>query len=396
MKDDKGQSESGAEEQSPFALRKAFPDAQGIFDARYEKLDAIKDDCFVALDANVLLLPYEFEEASLSEVSKVYEELTQNGRLVIPAQAAREFAKHRSAKVAAIAKYIRDRASLTGPGSAKKIGALSGFAKYGEAEQKVREAQEPLKEALKAMREIADEISSDVGEDPVSIAYRDLFGGVVAPDPECLNDEEAFRKEAQGRYAERRPPGYKDDRKEDGGFGDLLIWKTILEEGEKRKSHCIFVTGDQKQDWYVQSDKNPFQPRLELLEEYRAAAQKTVHIIPLSRLLELFEADAGTIESVQKAEKPTKKYESSRTWMMKPQEWTDFVNPHESIRSRDGRLAARSELFHIEMNKMLLNDKLEREQDPIEQWRLHEEINSLEIRRRDLLAQLASMGDEKD
>lgn len=285
----------------PFMLRSAFPDAQGIFDYEYLTIEHIKNDCFVALDANVLLLPYKLEDVSLSDVTQVYKSLAGDGRLVIPSQAAREFASLRSQKIAELVKYLREQASLTGPLLTKKIGALVGQEEFEGVKAKVKDLTKQVRELQQEIQGIAEQISAHVGADPVSVAYRELFKGTVREQPEECNDQEAFLKELRARYASRRPPGYKDERKPDGGSGDLIIWKTILAEGQARKSNCIFVTGDQKQDWYAQLG-GAFQPRLELLEEYRLHTDRTLHIVPLSKLLRLFEASPASIESVRLAE----------------------------------------------------------------------------------------------
>lgn len=293
--------DTGTEEISPFALRAMFPDAPGIFGVQHSTLADVKDDCFVALDANVLLLPYRSEGQSLPDIIDAYRPLADAGRLVIPAQAAREFAKHRSKKIAEMAKVLRDQSSLGGPQLSKKFGALEGYPSYKTAKEKVEELAVHLKAAQKAIKAVADEIVSNIGDDPVSSKYREILSTSVIGDPENCKDEKIFREELQARYEIRRPPGYKDKGKPDQGAGDLVIWKTILSEGAKRRQHCIFVTGDQKPDWYVQSD-GPFQPRFELIEEYRAECEKTLHIIPLSTFLQLFNASADTVRDVEKAE----------------------------------------------------------------------------------------------
>jgi hypothetical protein len=300
---------------SPFWLKSAFPDAQGIFDARHQSLDSIKDDCFVALDTNVLLLPYKLEEVSLSDIIDAYRPLAVEKRLVVPAQAAREFAKHRSSKVGELVKYLREQASLSGPMLTKKIGALVGHAGFEAAKAKVADVKSQIKELQAAIMTVAEEIASDVGEDPVSIAYRDLFEGAVRDDPPSCADAKKFGEELKERYDTRRPPGYKDRSKPDAGAGDLLIWKTILAEGETRKAHCIFVTADNKSDWYVQAG-GPFQPRLELLDEYRLCCGKTIHIVPLSSMLKLFEASPETVEDVKRAEQQQSAVERLRALSM--------------------------------------------------------------------------------
>jgi hypothetical protein len=105
------------------------------------------------------------------------------------------------------------------------------------------------------------------------------------------------------RYAHGIPPGYKDQSKGDGGIGDFLIWKTILKLGEDRKTDCIFVTEDSKGDWWVQSE-GTFQPRIELVEEYRRATQgRTIHLMSLSHFLSTFGAEERAVDETQKVEK---------------------------------------------------------------------------------------------
>jgi hypothetical protein len=286
---------------SPFYLKRVFPEAQAIFDCKRTTLEEGKESSFVALDANVLLLPYKLDGISLPDVINVYTALSKAGRLVIPAQAAREFAKHRASKVGDLVKYLRDEASLSGPKLSKKVGALVGHPGYEAAKKLADEIAKQTKTLKASILSVADDFAANVGEDPVSVAYRGIFSGVVCEEPAECEDEAAFSKALSARYSERRPPGYKDKTKPDAGAGDLLIWKTILEEGKKRKLDCIFVTADEKADWYAQS-QGAFQPRFELVEEYRVYTGNTLHIVPLSGLLQVMQADQMLVEQVQRAE----------------------------------------------------------------------------------------------
>ncbi len=285
----------------PLWSKSLFPDAQGIFTAVQPPAEEIKGTCFVVLDANVLLLPYKMENVSLSEIVKVYEYLTKASRLVIPPQAAREFAKHRSSKVGEVVKYLREQAGLSGPVLNKKVGSLEDHEGYKAAKAMVEDVKAKVRELQKAILTVADGMAANVGDEPVSIAYRRLFAKAVCNDPPECDDEQALTKDLADRYAMSRPPGYKDQDKEDGGAGDLIIWKTILSEGVARKRDCIFVTADQKPDWYVQAG-GAFQARFELLEEYRCVVGKTIHVMPLSRLLSLFEAPEEIVDTVRDVE----------------------------------------------------------------------------------------------
>jgi hypothetical protein len=97
-------------------------------------------------------------------------------------------------------------------------------------------------------------------------------------------------------------PGFKDQSKEDGGIGDYLVWKAILQEGAARQAHCIFVTEEEKADWWVKR-QGTFQPRPELIDEYRReTGGKSIQLLPLSGLLSAFEAAKEVVQQVQQLE----------------------------------------------------------------------------------------------
>ncbi|WP_241669719.1 PIN-like domain-containing protein [Vibrio furnissii] len=103
------------------------------------------------------------------------------------------------------------------------------------------------------------------------------------------------------------PPGYKDKSKEQNQAGDLLIWYEILNLAESKDKHVIFVSGDEKADWWHQSGKNPLYPRFELVDEFREKTNgKSFHIVSLSKLLEIFETDREVVESIKSSESEQK------------------------------------------------------------------------------------------
>jgi hypothetical protein len=285
-----------------FSIKLSFPDPQGVFDTRHPSLESIKDDSFIILDASVLLFPYKMDAVSLPDVIKAYEPLREAGRLLIPAQAAREFAKNRARNVADITKALRNEASVGAPKFSKKFGALLGNSAFCKLQAEIEDAASKLTKLRKSINRFADDLELNVGDDPVSEGYRKLFDQAVLPDPPECEDQQAFISDMKKRYEARIPPGYKDKGKFDGGSGDLIIWKTILHEGKERGSNCIFVTAEEKSDWFIGDEGSSFQTRFELIEEYRVVTGKSIHIISLSRLLKLFEASGTAVFDVEKVE----------------------------------------------------------------------------------------------
>ncbi|MGE3873472.1 MAG: PIN domain-containing protein [Parvibaculaceae bacterium] len=267
------------------------------FEAKFKKLDSIKDDALVFLDANVLLLPYGLNAASLTDIKSVYKKLAEQKRLFVPAQAAREFAQWRSKKLGDLAKSLSDQSS-----SFKTPTVSIKFLEGDQSLKRIADISDQIEIQRKALtKEISSLVKRfrDDLDDPISEVYREVFKGAVR---KLDGDASTLKAEMTRRYEQKIPPGYADAGKEDGGRGDYIIWKTILQEGAKTSRNAILVTGDEKKDWYVQA-AGAFHPRPELLYEYWGATNgKTFHLIPLSELLRIFEARAPTVEQTQAAE----------------------------------------------------------------------------------------------
>jgi len=142
-----------------------------------------------------------------------------------------------------------------------------------------------------------DSIKSWTWNDPISLIYKELFNSDIIYDLKINEDE--IRNDLRRRYLHKIPPGYKDKSKPDDGIGDLLIWLTILEFAKKKKD-VVFVTGEEKSDWFYKSENQILYPRFELLEEFRKHSdKKSFHIIKLFELLNFFDADDKAIKELE-------------------------------------------------------------------------------------------------
>lgn len=94
---------------------------------------------------------------------------------------------------------------------------------------------------------------------------------------EGFNKFEKFSiyNEGELRYKLSIPPGFKDENnktdKNDPSnmkkFGDLIIWKEILEKCKKDTRGILFVTGDLKEDWWELDNTNEIVGKHESLNE---------------------------------------------------------------------------------------------------------------------------------
>ncbi|WP_286295464.1 PIN-like domain-containing protein [Vibrio apostichopi] len=287
-----------------FNKREIFPNPSDTFFFKLEPLEEIKDECIFVLDANVLLLPYTTGVKSLNAIKGVYKSLSEADRMFLPAQATREFLDNRATKIADMNYGLSQKMtqSFQYVGSHPLLSELDEYKALEEQEKKVRDAIKSYQGEIKKTLEV---IKSWGWNDPVSDMYHEILGGRVLSD-EAL-DIQNIEKDLKRRNELNIPPGYKDKNKDENQAGDLLIWHEILLLATEKKKHLVFISGDEKPDWWHQSGKKPLYPRFELVDEYREKSEgRSFHIISLSSLLELFNAEDEVVKAVKSSEDSVK------------------------------------------------------------------------------------------
>jgi hypothetical protein len=288
----------------PFHHTEAYPDAGSVFGMTLAPLEEVKNRAIIVLDTNVLLVPYTVNSKSLEAIRSTYQQLRREDRLFIPAQVAREFAAHRATKLGEMFSALnRVLNSVRAPeiGEYPLLGRLDEYQQLGELE---RELKAKLQAYHKALGTVIDKVRAWRWDDPVSALYREIFTPeVVAEQDETRDETEKFLSH---RRANRLAPGYKDAGKDDGGVGDALIWRTILHLGSTKKTDVIFVSLDEKPDWWHRSEKLPLYPRFDLANEFwRTTNGHTFHQVRFSDMLALFEAPKDVVAEVRQEEAST-------------------------------------------------------------------------------------------
>ncbi|MGF0335543.1 PIN domain-containing protein [Ectopseudomonas toyotomiensis] len=291
-----------------FLNRKTLPNAAQAFLWKAKGITEAIATADVVIDTNALLVLYGTGSNSLDEVSRIFKALSESGRLYIPQQVAREFIKNRPQKIADLYQGMSDKVSKISVPEIISYPALNGIQEFLELNDSIRKIEELKRSIQKGNREILKRIKGWEWSDPISEMYRDVFDSKSFVEPEF--DEEVILKELEERYELSIPPGYKDSNKPDYGIGDYLIWKTILYLGGKNSRDLIFVSGDEKADWQHSAGGAGFIPRFELLDEYRRSSDgQTFYMIPLSKLLELLNAEGQLVEEVKQEEKRVRQIE---------------------------------------------------------------------------------------
>lgn len=170
--------QSNKETSDIFIANTTYPDVRSIF-SRLQTLDEIKDDCYVVLDTNVLLIPYAIgKEDLLEQCRKTYKPLSSRKRLIVPGQVAREFAKNRAAKITELYQQLSNKKQFPSMNRGK-YPLLSSLEQYKEIVRLEEEIDKKLEEYKQVYKKAIDDMLSHIQEwrwnDPVTQLYAEIF-----------------------------------------------------------------------------------------------------------------------------------------------------------------------------------------------------------------------------
>lgn len=209
----------------------------------------------ISLDTNVLLQLYRFTPDARNELLDVLGRL--ESRLWIPHQVATEYFNRRVDAVKEhLALYTSVPKSLE-EARAKAVQELHTFAKrcsMSDAEKKdlispIEAAFSATLARIKTRGESFDlSLENVINEDPILVSLAKILDGKTG---EAFEEEESkqLSEEAERRYKDKIPPGFKDASKSENAHGDFFVWEQLLREAQSRKIPVLFVTNDVKDDW---------------------------------------------------------------------------------------------------------------------------------------------------
>ena len=105
----------------------------------------------------------------------------------------------------------------------------------------------------------------------------------VKPTPEYTEKTE---KEWSERYKKKIPPWFEDEKKTSNKYGDYFVWKEILEKWKESKKSIVFITDDNKKDWWLFDDWKTIMPQPSLRKELLEYAEVCFHMYTPEKFLD--------------------------------------------------------------------------------------------------------------
>lgn len=241
------------------------------------------EQCAFVFDANVLLSIYRYSDNARESLFNVINRFSN--RIWLPHQAAHEFFENR---YSVIFKHLKTYDELE-----EQINTIIG--KIHDIRQRNRHPLSDqlfdnvvplLRQSIEQIELVSESHPNLLENDELLERITTLFDGRTG-DPFDEDKLRAIYVEGEKRYKSNIPPGYADETKESKQkkYGDLIIWKQILDYANQQKCPIIFVTGDIKDDWWQRIHGKTLGPRPELIREMRKETEEFFYMYSIDQFL---------------------------------------------------------------------------------------------------------------
>lgn len=275
------------------------------------KEDKLWEDAIIIFDTSSLCAMYDMTKDAMDAMTEILGFL--NDRIWLPAQVLEEYHRNREKVIANPIREKYQNPDFIAQGRTMLEGMKQFFEKHKEypyfhpymSEKALADCEklrETINDSLKQLKvTIGVEQKSRKSEieelkdvDGLRDKIDELAHGVSFDYFELMN----IVQEGEVRYRNSIPPGYMDDPKNNPRsdkkgfriFGDLIIWKEVLQEAKRQKKPVVFVCNDVKEDWYITSkDSTDKKPRTELLKEFETITGQEIVFYDLSQFVNQLE-----------------------------------------------------------------------------------------------------------
>ncbi|NLS87514.1 hypothetical protein EYI23_05970 [Bacillus subtilis] len=259
------------------------------------------------LDANVLLNLYRYSKETSKKLLSLLKKSQE--RLWLPHQVALEFHLNRTNVILdQQTSYDKIESILSKKALEIETSLKTELSSYRKKhatlsiDSIIEQVKVSINTLINEIKQEKEDHPKLLRNDHIKAEITDIFEDKVGKPYEKKRLDE-ISKEADQRYKLEIPPGYKDASKKGARFyndeiilekyGDYILWQQIMDFATEKQTNIIFITDDEKEDWWYKSKGKTIGPRSELLNEFYFNTGKEFYMFKP----EVFMKEAGNIYS---------------------------------------------------------------------------------------------------
>ncbi|MCM2984318.1 PIN-like domain-containing protein [Bacillus safensis] len=261
----------------------------------------------IVLDTNILLNLYRYSKETSEKLLALLEK--SKDRLWLPHQIALEFHLNRTNVILdqqtsyeKIKSILRKKSSEIEASLNKELGSYRKKHVTLSIDSIIEQIKSSIDSLAFAISKEQEEHPILLKNDHIKQQITTLFENKVGK-PYIKKELEEIAKEADKRYSLEIPPGYRDASKKGAKFhngemilekyGDYILWRQIIDYAIEKPNNIIFITDDEKKDWWYESKGKTIGPRSELLNEFKYKTNMEFYMFNS----DVFMKEAGAIYS---------------------------------------------------------------------------------------------------
>lgn len=267
----------------------------GFYKPTNEAFAELWQNATVVFDTNVLLDLYRVSNETAKKLIEMIAYFADKDRVFVPCQVALEYHRNllntiliQKAKYSDALKSLKDFE-----------GKISEKRNHPYLSAKLKERFSSLLADIESsFKAQTNKIEKIITQPSIKDELATLLDGKVGHG--FSNEElEKIKEEGASRYAAKIPPGFKDaDKSSDNQYGDLVIWKEVLEFAKQQQVGIIYVSSDVKDDWYLRLHGITYGPHPDLIKEFETYTNQSIYLYSLD--LFLIEANKQKVADISK------------------------------------------------------------------------------------------------
>lgn len=297
-------------------MKKAFFE---YYQKSEEEIKKLWEEGLFIMDANALLDLYRYSSETSNDLLSIMKILKEKQQLWMPHHIGYEFHKHRREIIYEQQKAYDEVEAILNKGLNNYLNG--NLNKYIPRHPLMR-VEDYINRLIKCSKKIVIEVNKLKEKHPKWDKKDDILDKVTGYFDGCVGSSypeskrlEIYKDAEKNRYPNEIPPGYADakTKPEPERFGDLIIWNQIIDKVSDAKKPIIYITRDQKEDWWYEEHGKKIGPRPELSREMWEKAKnyffmyETTNFIKHAKNILNLNINAGTIPEIEKLTQSEKK-----------------------------------------------------------------------------------------